>query len=237
MHLPLVSERIDSKRRSLHVLNMSQEYSHSATIRDLALFLGLIIWSGVIFLTSYYNEFGLRYSDIGFEYYHVLFRGVSTIFLSFWGLAVASIALICILLPLMQYSLNFGLLINVATLQRAIILLSFVAMFIVADSSGFSEAQKDSVASTTSLREITSIRLPEGQFLPVFAKLTAPVAGADRRVFIVTRTGNRLMVIAPPIFAQAGTFHPRVTTIFLKPGEYYEDQKSHNRRNFWRSLF
>lgn len=207
------------------------------TIKSLAVVVSLMFFGGTIQVMSYYQEFGFRFSDLGLQYHHILFRGISLAFSNLWAFCVVFFCFLMIMLDYSGYSFRLGKWkISLGKAQGLAIAVCFPLIFVIGSLDGFRTAQRDSAPSVTTLRELVRLTKTGEDTEPILEFLQRPSFGKAGRIFIVHRSSGRLSVISPPADTLPGAIKPVVFHIPIGSGVTYVDQASNNFSNSWLSL-
>ncbi|MFK7868919.1 MAG: hypothetical protein AB8B58_06740 [Roseobacter sp.] len=208
------------------------------TIKSLSIVVTLMFFGGTMQVTSYYQEFGFRFSDLNMQYHHILFRGISLTFTNPFAFIVVFLCFLMILLDYSGYMFRFRRLkLSIGKVQGLIMAVCFAMIFVIGSSDGFWTAQRDSAPKYTTLRELEKLTSDGRDTQDILTYLQSPgLGGKPGRVFIVHRSETRLSVIRPPAIAEPGAIKAKVFHIPLSSGVTYVDKASNNRSNFWLSL-
>lgn len=206
-------------------------------IRNLSVLVSFIFFGGLIYIISYYTEFGFRYSELNIQYYHILYRGIALVFNNIAGFILLIILLISLIIPAENYRLNIKMKPELSSISRGVVILSFPLIYIIAAGQGFKGAQRDSSPTTTSLRELVYVKSGDQSLLPAYSTLLSSLGQFQTRVFVVQKSKNHIAVIAVSELSKAGAVKPTVHTLLLRSGDNYADKESNNHRSFWRALF
>ncbi|MFD2741626.1 hypothetical protein ACFSUD_18860 [Sulfitobacter aestuarii] len=208
------------------------------TIKSLSIVVTFMFFGGTMQVTSYYQEFGFRFSDLDMQYHHILFRGISLTFTNFFAFVVVFLCFLMIIIDCSDYVFQIrDMRLNLGKVQGLAMAICFALIFVIGSLDGFRTAQRDSSPISTTLRELVKLTNNGNDTQEILQYLQQPdFSGKVGRIFIVHRANERLSVISPPAIAEPGATKLPVFHIPLSSGVTYVDKASNNRSNSWLSL-